>query len=140
MDEDDLVLIRRSFDEVWPASRRFATLFYDRLFEHAPETRLLFRGDLDRQRSRLLTMITAMVGSLDQPDVFESIVADLTQRHPGYGVRPEHYGPFEEALIWGLSECLGPAFGPETEAAWRGLFQTLDPGAHAYAGVGSRSE
>ena len=72
-------------------------------------------------------MITAMVGSLDQPDVFESIVADLTQRHPG-------------SLIWGLSECLGPAFGPEAEAAWRGLFQTLDPGAHANAGVGSRSE
>jgi len=29
---------------------------------------------------------------------------------------------------------------PEAEAAWRGLFQTLDPGAHANAGVGSRSE
>jgi hemoglobin-like flavoprotein len=66
--------------------------------------------------------------------------ADLTTRHPGYGVRPEHYGPFEEALIWSLSECLGPAFRPETEAAWRRLFQTLDPGAHANAGDRSRPE
>src|SRR5215216_4735621 len=31
MDEDDLVLIRRSFDEPWPTSRRFTTPFYDRL-------------------------------------------------------------------------------------------------------------
>jgi nitric oxide dioxygenase len=140
MYEDDLVLIRQSFDELWPASRRFATLFYDHLFEHAPETRLLFRGDLDRQRSRLLTMITVMVGSLDQPDVFESIVADLTTRHADYGVRPEHFGPFEEALISSLSDCLGPAFRPENEAAWRRLFQTLDPSAHANAGVRSRPE
>jgi nitric oxide dioxygenase len=93
LDEDDLVLVRRSFDDLWPTSRRFATLFYDHLFEHAPETRLFFRGDLDRQRSRLLTMITAMVGSLDRPDVFESIVAGLTTRHADYGVQPEHYGP-----------------------------------------------
>jgi hemoglobin-like flavoprotein len=88
----------------------------------------LFRGDLIDQRSRLLTMITAMVGSLDQPEVFESIVADLTSRHPGYGVRLEHYGPFEEALIWSLCKCLGPDFTPETESAWRGLFQMLSPG------------
>jgi len=139
MDEDDLgpdtAIIRRGV--AGQPTIRHAFL---RSPIRAPETRLLFRGDLDRQRSRLLTMITAMVGSLDQPDVFESIVADLTKRHPGYGVRPEHYGPFEEALIWGLSECLGPAFGPEAEAAWRGLFHTLDPGAHANAGVESRSE
>lgn len=129
MGGDDLALIRRSFDELWPVSRRFAVLFYERLFEIAPETRLLFRGDLDRQRSRLLTMITAMVGSLDQPEVFKSIVADITLRHPTYGVQPEHYAPFEDALIWSLAETLGSTFTPTTEAAWRALFQTLNPGA-----------
>ena len=37
---DDAFLIRKSFDRLW-AKKQFATAFYDRLFELAPETRLL---------------------------------------------------------------------------------------------------
>ena len=70
-------------------------------------------------------MITAMVGSLDQPDVFESIVADLTQRHPGYGVRPEHYDTVGAALLWTLEKGLGQAFTSEVQDAWVAVYGLL---------------
>ena len=123
---DDAFLIRRSFDRLW-AKKQFATAFYDRLFELAPETRLLFHGDLRQQRSRLMTMVSAIVGMLDQPEMFRSTVANLTLRHATYGVQLRHYEPFRAALLWSLAQSLGPAFTPETEKAWRTLYSTLHP-------------
>ena len=125
---DDAFLIRRSFDRLW-AKKQFATAFYDRLFELAPETRLLFHGDLRQQRSKLMTMVSAIVGMLDQPEMFRSTVASLTLRHATYGVQLRQYEPFRAALFWSLAQSLGPAFTPETEKAWRTLYSMLHPTA-----------
>jgi hypothetical protein len=38
--EYGLALIRGSFDKLWPVSGQFTTLFYDHLFDRAPQTRL----------------------------------------------------------------------------------------------------
>ena len=95
---DDAFLIRRSFDRLW-AKKQFATAFYDRLFELAPETQLLFHGDLRQQRSRLMTMVSAIVGMRDQPEMFRSTVASLTLRHASYGVQLRHYEPFQSGLV-----------------------------------------
>jgi hypothetical protein len=39
--------VQESFIKVVPIANRAAALFYGRLFETAPETRALFRGDID---------------------------------------------------------------------------------------------
>jgi hypothetical protein len=43
-----------------------ADLCYSRFFELAPDAKDLFRSDMERQRVKLMDMIAALVGSLDQ--------------------------------------------------------------------------
>ena len=68
-------LIRKSFDAMWPIRGDFADLCYSRFFELAPNTRALFPSDMKRQRLKLMDMIAALVGSLDQREPFESLAA-----------------------------------------------------------------
>ena len=51
-----------------------ADLCYSRFFELASDTRALFPSDMKRQRLRLMDTIAALVGSLDQRELFESLV------------------------------------------------------------------
>ena len=66
-------LVRKSFDAMWPMRRDIADLCYSRFFELAPDAKDLFRGDMERQRVKLMDMIAALVGSLDQRGLFQSL-------------------------------------------------------------------
>lgn len=68
-------LIRKSFDAMWSLNRDIGDLCYSRFFELSPEARDLFPRDMERQRLKLMNMIAALVGSLDQPELLESLVS-----------------------------------------------------------------
>jgi hypothetical protein len=53
--------------------RDIADLCYGRIFELAPDARHLFLSDMERQRVKLMDMIAALVGSLDQRAPFQSL-------------------------------------------------------------------
>jgi hypothetical protein len=53
MTPEQIDLVRKSFDALWPFRRKLAEQFYGRFFELAPDTRRLFPNDMERQRVRL---------------------------------------------------------------------------------------
>jgi len=53
--------IQASFRKLAPIADRAAALFYARLFEMAPETRAMFRGDMDTQGRKLMAAIATVV-------------------------------------------------------------------------------
>jgi hypothetical protein len=61
MRPEQVDLIRKSFDAMWPIRRDIADLCYSRFFELAPDARDLFAGDMERQRVKLMDMIAALV-------------------------------------------------------------------------------
>jgi len=128
-------LIRTSFDAMWPVRRRLAELCYARLFELAPEARSLFRNDMERQRLKLMDMMAALVGALDQRELFQSLIIHSGRQHAEFGVTPAQYAAFGEALIWSLAQQFGAAFTPELRAAWSVLYaavqeEMIRAGAH----------
>ncbi len=125
MTPEQIRLVRLSFDKLWPVNRRVATLFYERLFALAPETRALFQNDLEAQKMKLMGMIATAVGLLDRRELFDTSITDLGRRHSFYGVQPRHYGLVGEALIGSLEEGLGPAFTDDTRAAWIALYEEV---------------
>jgi len=74
MTPEQVELLRKSFDAMWPMRRDIAELCYGRLFELAPDARGLFPGDMERQRIALMDMIAALVGSLDDRPLFQSLI------------------------------------------------------------------
>jgi hemoglobin-like flavoprotein len=102
-----------------------ADLFYDRLFEIAPDVRPLFRNDLVAQKKKLIAMLSTVVTNLHQVDKIAPSVGDLGKRHVGYGVSAKHFEPVGAALLWTLGEILGADFAPSVKTAWTEAYVTL---------------
>src|SRR5262245_60551388 len=118
MTPEQIDLVRKSFDALWPVRRKLAEQFYGRLFELAPETRRLFPNDMERQQLKLMDTLAAIVGKLDQREICQSVISHTGRKHAEFGVQTSHFVAFGEALIWGLQRQFGPAFTQELQQAW----------------------
>src|ERR1700751_289903 len=125
MTPEQVDLLRKSFDAMYPMRRDIADLCYSRFFELAPDARDLFPSDMERQRVKLMDMIAALVGSLDQRALFQSLVTHSGRQHARFGVQPSQYAALGEALIWSLECKFGASFTPELRESWRALYATV---------------
>ena len=125
MDANQISLVQSSWSKVLPISEKAAELFYGRLFEIDPSTKVLFKGDMKEQGRKLMNMITAAVNGLNDLDGLVPVVQDLGRRHSGYGVQEKHYGSVGSALLWTLEQGLGDAFTPEVKTAWTETYMLL---------------
>lgn len=121
----DVILVKDSFRKIVPIADQAAALFYARLFELDPSLRPLFRGDMQEQGRKLMTMLATAVAGLEKLDVIVPAVRQLGARHSSYGVRAEHYATVGAALLWTLEKGLGPEFTPEVRAAWTTTYTLL---------------
>jgi hemoglobin-like flavoprotein len=108
MTPQQVELVQTRFQKVVPIAGTAADLFYDRLFEIAPETRALFPPDISEQKKKLIAMLATAVTNLHKLDAILPAVKDLGQRQKGYGVTAAHYAPVGAALLWTLEKGLGP--------------------------------
>ena len=118
-------LVQSTFAAIVPIADDAAMLFYQRLFEIAPELRSMFRGDMTEQRKKLMQMLTAAVKGLDRLEQLVPVVEDLGRRHAGYGVEDRHYDTVGEALLWTLEMGLGAAFTADVKEAWATVYGVL---------------
>jgi len=125
MTPEQVDLIRKSFDAMWPMRRDIADLCYSRFFELAPDARDLFPSDMELQPITLMDMIAAQVGSLDQRALFQSLVTHSGRQHARFGVQPSQYAAMGEALVWSLECKFGASFTPELRESWRALYATV---------------
>jgi len=72
-----------------------------------------------------MDMIAALVGSLDQRALFQSLVTHSGRQHGRFGAQPAHYAALGEALMWSLESKFGTSFTPELRNSWRELYATV---------------
>ena len=125
MTPDHIKLIQDSFAKVSPLADTTAALFYKRLFEIAPEVKPLFRGDMTEQGRKLMKTLIVVVNGLGNLDSILPAASALAKNHVAYGVRPTHYAPVGEALLWALERGLGSAWSPDLRNAWSAAYATL---------------
>jgi len=75
MNNEQVDLVRRSFDAMWPIRRHIALAFYARFFEIDPDVRRLFPSDMERLHVKLMDAIAAIVGALDDRELLRGIVS-----------------------------------------------------------------
>lgn len=97
---------------------RSTVIFYQRLFELAPEVRELFPADLSKQARKLLDTLTWVVRHVDRPEDLLRALHALGERHAGYNVQVDHYAAVGSALMWMFQQCLGDKFTDDMEEAW----------------------
>lgn len=118
LDQETMQLLRASVSALPVNTESAAQSFYARLFELAPQTRVLFKSDPKVQGKKLFDMLAWIVAHLDQPEVLLTALHDLGVRHARYQVSSDHYGAVGSALIWMFQQQLGEKFTPAMEDAW----------------------
>jgi hemoglobin-like flavoprotein len=125
MTPEQIKLVQASFSKVAPISDKAAVLFYDRLFEIAPQVKALFPADMTEQRRKLMSTLAIVVSGLsDLPSILPA-ASSLATRHVAYGAKPEHYPVVGAALLWTLEKGLGKDWTAEVAEAWTTAYNTL---------------
>jgi hemoglobin-like flavoprotein len=137
MTPEQVSLVKLTFVRVIDIKEQAGRLFYDRLFEIAPDTRAMFKGDIDEQARKLMDSLAVAISTLRDGPALAVLLDGLGKRHAGYGVRDVHYEQVGEALIWTLEKGLGDAFTPAAREAWIALYgavaSTMKKAAHGAA-------
>ena len=125
MTPDQVTLVQQSFAKVAPISDQAAVIFYDRLFEIAPQVKAMFPSDLTEQRKKLMATLAVVVNGLSNLESILPAASALATRHVGYGAKAEHYPVVGSALLWTLEKGLDAAWTPEVAEAWTATYGTL---------------
>jgi hemoglobin-like flavoprotein len=125
MTPDQVQLVQQSFSKVVPIADQAAVLFYDRLFEVAPQVKPMFPADLTEQRKKLMATLAVVVNGLGNLQSVLPAASALARRHVTYGAKAEHYPVVGAALLWTLEKGLGDAWTPEVADAWTTAYGAL---------------
>ncbi len=104
MTPDQVKLVQQSFSKVAPIADQAATVFYDRLFEVAPQVKAMFPADMSEQKKKLMATLAVVVGGLSDLPAILPAASALAKRHVAYGAKPEHYPVVGSALLWTLEK------------------------------------
>jgi nitric oxide dioxygenase len=125
MTPEQVQLVQESFSKVAPIAEQAAVMFYDRLFEMAPQVKAMFPTDMTEQRKKLMATLAVVVNGLSNLESILPAAAALAQRHVAYGAKAEHYPVVGSALLWTLEKGLGDGWTPDIASAWTAAYGTL---------------
>jgi hemoglobin-like flavoprotein len=125
MTERQILLVKNSWSFVIVKSEEAGLLFYDRLFEIAPELRPLFKSHPKDQAQKFVNMVTLVVARLQKLDEIIDDIKALARRHNQYGVKTAYYRIVGAALIWTLQQGLSDKWNDELEEAWIDMYAML---------------
>lgn len=118
-------IIEKSFASILTRGDYFADCLYRHLFSLDPETKKLFLGDQDRQRSMLMVLLSTVVRSASNLETMRPQLEALGKRHETYGVKKPHFTAFKFAVMKSLAEVLLDEFEPESADAWSHFFDLV---------------
>jgi nitric oxide dioxygenase len=122
---DDIDAIRVSFIQLSADLDRAGAVFYESLFELAPETKELFLEDMSVQATKLMSTLGLVVSQLQNTQELTPVVSDLALRHLAYGVKREHYDLVRQALIMMLETLLDDPEDGVVLSAWARAYDGL---------------
>ena len=125
MTPEQVRLVQQSFSKVAPIADQAALMFYDRLFEVAPQVKAMFPADMTEQRKKLMATLAIVVNGLSNLEQILPAASALATRHVAYGAKAEHYPVVGSALLWTLEKGLGEAWTADVAGAWTAAYGTL---------------
>src|SRR5258708_14075527 len=106
MTPKQVALVQDSFAKVALTSDAAAMLFYNRLFDIAPQMRAMFPDNMIEQRRKLIAMLAGVVKGLGNLEQVLPAAGALAKRHVRYGVKAAHYPMVGDAWLWTLAQAL----------------------------------
>jgi hemoglobin-like flavoprotein len=121
--------IERSLELAGERSPDITPLVYEKLFARHPEMEALFIRDRNGavRGEMLARLIEAILDFLDGDSYATNFLKCEIVTHEGYGVPPDVFPKFIEALVTTVQELSGEAWTPVTEESWTALLREITP-------------
>lgn len=103
----------------------FYDVFYERLFDVHPLSRPLFKSGLKTQGKFLIKMISLSLKIIEDPKKFEQTLIKLTESHNEKGIKAIEYGIVGEVLFYAIRQCVGTAYTPNVNFAWKKIISKI---------------
>lgn len=139
-------LLAESFAKLENRLYELGSLVYAKLFELMPESRRLFKGDMEEQKLKLARVFAEFVRVKTRSQHFlpvtkqggEAVIPGVgalgTRHEENYGVGCKHYENMRVALLYAIATMLGKDFTPEIGEAWAETFDMLAEAMQKHAG------
>ena len=112
-------LVEKSFEKIRQNKEDFALTFYDQLFIESPQLKPLFeQTNIPKQSEKLYGSLVLLVENIRNPEVLQSVLGPLGEKHKGYGAIEKHYPLVGSALIHTLAKYIDDEWTPAVEKAW----------------------
>jgi hemoglobin-like flavoprotein len=99
--------------------------FYDALFQIRPDTRALFRVDMDVQRQHLGAALALIARNLRFLDIMTEPLRELGAEHAQVGVKPEHYPVVRDAMLDAIGGALKDEWTTDLRNDWHELLELI---------------
>jgi class 3 adenylate cyclase len=132
VEPDTNLEVQATLDLLLKNEDRFASNFYKRLFEKAPEVKELFTRNMLDQGRMLTHMLGGIIYSLSRPEYLILGLKSLGRQHKGYGVHKEHYPIVKEALLETIEDELGEACTHKVRYAWQSALDLVVQSMQSY--------
>ena len=136
MTPEQAKLVADSFSKLETRLPELGAAVYEKLFDTAPETRAMFKGDMHLQHRKLVSVIVEFVQLKRRSQHFlpatgsggVAVVPGINRLRSGHdsaGVKAEHYAFMRNAILNALKLVLGEEFDGRAADAWGAAFDTL---------------
>lgn len=125
--------LQRSLDYILRNEEAFASKFYNRVFEKAPEARALFKNNMASQGRLLTHMLGGIVYSMSRPEHLTLGLKMLGESHARYGVNKTHYPVVLSSLLETIEEELGDYSSGQLLKAWEQALTIITTEMKKYA-------
>ncbi len=129
-----IALVQDSMKLIEPIAEQAAELFYQRLFQIAPELRPMFATDIKPQEEKLIKTLQMAVTSLTNLELLVPKLEQLARQHKNYGVKKSHFDPVNQALLYTLEQGLGANFSNELRHAWQKVMALIQSSMEPFLG------
>ncbi len=135
MTPEQAKLVADSFSQIENRLPELGEAVYDKLFYVAPETRTMFKGDMQAQHRKLVNVFFEFVKLRRRSQHFLPVtgasgavvpgINRLRTGHTAAGVKAGHYTLMRKAILNSLAEILGEKFDNKVAEAWGSAFDML---------------
>ena len=132
-DMDIQLELQQSLDYLLRNEDTFASKFYDKVFNKAPEARTLFKNNMASQGRLLTHMLGGIVYSMSRPEHLAMGLKLLGESHVRYGVHEVHYPVVLECLMETIQKELGDLCNDKLLSAWKQALETVTSEMKHYA-------
>lgn len=125
LSEEEIDILRDSLIYLQDRKEFATSIFYENLFDVAPNLRPMFGEELTEQSNKALFAFGAIVAQIHDLDICRDLTRELAIRHVAYGVQPEHYASVGAAVIRTVEMVMGDAMTDDIATSWQKAYDAV---------------